>query len=614
MANKAKAVKKVPKTHSRLDPSTRLRATRKAVGSKLEFETRALACHGKTVGEAIGKHYRLADLRYDMKAGRVELVKNGETVGPKLKPKADRPVAPKSGQPMPQASLDEFFQFLSCQLQIQSREHFDELPQKDKAAQALFPQVDLHVKPNLGSTERWVPYHTVLGVHELFLMEAVHSRKDWTEKQKFFAIFVFRAHCKRDLFTQAQLPLMTKTFWKDPRKAFEAEGPMELAIRAYRAKTKKPLLTNCFRIIPERVLKDDDQNLVRSIVNRSARLMDLAEKSFEVVKKKLSPKQKLSQISDMIQNTEGCGNTWAKMLTVCIDLAYPQEKILDADCDVGVGAAPPLQCLLEKSSLPDRRSALRELLQKVNTSKSASAKHFWKYLAEVEAAMGKRFKHLPLVVKQAQTKAHAMSAATLQVQLCEYRQFRHSWARNVYGLPDDETMRMEESGNGGLRPEDMLSRNKTQVLGELEHEGKQVRFSVSIKDFGSAKVAERVALLMLQKLRSGTKEKDLVKFRDELARDYQHGPDVKEDSEAWRLCKAQMSHSNPLVSFEFKRKDGSKFPFQTTVKAAGHILVAERIARLCWEKLNAGKSKDEVLKFRDGLYASQSSSKKRKRE
>ena len=37
-------------------------------------------------------------------------------------------------------------------------------------------------------------------------------------------------------------------------------------------------------------------------------------------------------------------------------------------------------------------------------------------------------------------------------------------------------------------------------------------------------------------------------------------------------------------------QDGSKFPFQTTVKAAGHILVAERIARLCWEKLNAGKS------------------------
>jgi hypothetical protein len=39
-----------------------------------------------------------------------------------------------------------------------------------------------------------------------------------------------------------------------------------------------------------------------------------------------------------------------------------------------------------------------------------------------------------------------------------------------------------------------------------------------------------------------------------LARDYQQGVDVKEDSEAWKVCKAQMSHSNPLVSFEFKRK------------------------------------------------------------
>eukprot|EP00435_Cladocopium_sp_Y103_P033672 s419_g8.t1 len=303
-----------------------VQATRKAVGSKLEFETRALACHGKTVGEAIGKHYRLADLRYDMKAGRVELVKNGETVGPKLKPKADRPVAPKSGQPMPQASLDEFFQFLSCQLQIQSREHFDELPQKDKAAQALFPQVDagqqwvtgMGAVPHGAGRSRALPYGS--GAQQ----EGLDGEAEVLCHLCLPGSLQTPPPFRRPPGAQSQLR-MTKTFWKDPRKAFEAEGPMELAIRAYRAKTKKPLLTNCFRIIPERVLKDDDQNLVRSIVNRSARLMDLAEKSFEVVKKKLSPKQKLSQISDMIQNTEGCGNTWAKMLTVCIDLAYPQE-------------------------------------------------------------------------------------------------------------------------------------------------------------------------------------------------------------------------------------------------------------------------------------------------
>ena len=34
--------------------------------------------------------------------------------------------------------------------------------------------------------------------------------------------------------------------------------------------------------------------------------------------------------------------------------------------------------------------------------------------------MCKKFNSLPLVVKQAKTKAKAMSASTLQVQLCEY--------------------------------------------------------------------------------------------------------------------------------------------------------------------------------------------------
>jgi len=623
MANKAKAVRKnkaISKS-SKLDKSAKIQATNKAVGGKLIFENRALACHGKTVSEVLrlivdGQRYRMPDLRYDIKAGRLALLKSGQALGPKPKPKSDRPKAPKSGMPMPKATLDEFFQFLSCQLQIQSREHFEEIPLKEKAAEALLPQVDLHVKPNLGNTERWVPYHTVLGVHELFLMEAVHSRKDWNEKQKFLAMFVFRAHCKRDLFTEAQVPVMKKDFWKNPAKAFEPDGPMEKAISSYRKRTGKPLLTNCFRIIPERTLKDDNANLVRSIVTRSARLMTLAEKSFEVIKnKKLSAKQKLSQISEMIQNTEGCGNTWAKMLTVCIDLAYPQEKILEADCDVGVGAAPPLQCLLQKTSLPDRRKALRELLQKVNKSSSASAKHFWKYLGEVEAGMCKKFRHLPLVVKQAKTKPHGMSASTLQVQLCEYRQWRHSWARNCFGLPDDETMRMDDMG-GKLRPEDLLVRTKTHVTCDYEHEHKEVKLSAAVKDFGSFKVAERVVLLMATKLRSGSAEKELNKFRDDLAKSYQHGKDVKDDSDAWGQCKVQMTHSNPVVSFSFERKDGQRFPFQTTVTAAhGDILLAERIARLCYEQLQNGKSKDQVLKYRDQLYAEAAKTgKKRKRE
>ncbi|CAK8988036.1 unnamed protein product [Durusdinium trenchii] len=616
MVNKAKSVQKKV---SKLDPTSRLKATDKAVRGKLLYENRALACHGKTVEEAVrltidGAKYRMADLRYDLKGGRLALLKKGQAAGPK--PLSERSKAPRTGKSMPEATLDEFFQFCSCQLQIEGREIMEkDIPLKDADAEALFPHVHEHVKPNLGNTERWVPYHTVLGVHELFLMEAVHSRTDWTEKQKFLAIFVFRAHCKRDLFSQAQVPLMKKEFWKNPVKAFEPEGRMEKAILSYRKKTGNPLLTNCFRIIPERVLKDNDANLVRSIVTRSARLLKMADKAYEVVQnKKLSAKDKLADISEMIQSTEGCGDTWAKMLTVCIDLAYPKEKILDADCDVGVGAAPPLQCLLGNAKLPDRRSALRELLGKVNKSQSASAKHFWKYLTEVETSMRQKFRHLPLVVKQADTKKHHMSASTLQVQLCEYRQFRHTWARNVYGLPDDATMRTEETTR--FQAEDALSNDKTSVNCEFRHDGRTVKLSVNIKAFQSLKVAQRVAIMMMQQVKSGASEKEAAKFRDELAKDYVQGKDVKDSSEAWKYCKVQLSHPSPLVAFVFHKKDGTNFPFQTTVKAAGNVLQAERIARLCWEMLQSGKNKDAVLKYRDELYkmAGGSSARKRKHE
>ena len=48
-------------------------------------------------------------------------------------------------------------------------------------------------------------------------------------------------------------------------------------------------------------------------------------------------------------------------------------------------------------------------------------------------------------------------------------------------------------------------------------------------------------------------------------------------------------------------------PFQTTVKAAGNILEAERIARLCWEKLQRDSKAPlmrERNKIRDESYIS----------
>merc|ERR1711972_1228039 len=113
--------------------------------------------------------------------------------------------------------------------------------------------------------------------------------------------------------------------------------------------------------------------------------------------KKKTAVQKITEISQMIQEAPSCGETWAKMLTVCIDLAYPKEQFLEKQCDVGTGAAPPLRCLLSSGSSGDTAKDLKTLMTAVNASKSAHAKHFWCTLKKAEDLVRGKFKSLPLV-------------------------------------------------------------------------------------------------------------------------------------------------------------------------------------------------------------------------
>jgi hypothetical protein len=103
----------------------------------------------------------------------------------------------------------------------------------------------------------------------------------------------------------------------------------------------------------------------------------------------------------MVQNGKGLGETWAKMLTVCIDLAYPGEKLLESECDVGTGAAAPLKALLPKESgaksYADKKAALTALLKSINEAKSEGAKHFWKKVKQVEGVLLEKFGAYKLV-------------------------------------------------------------------------------------------------------------------------------------------------------------------------------------------------------------------------
>lgn len=154
---------------------------------------------------------------------------------------------------------------------------------------------------------------------------------------------------------------------------------MEKSIRAYRKKTGKPLITSCFRIIPVRILKDDDENLVRSITDRTMKLLDIAEACFPVIKSKLPPRQKLAKLSSLVTQGDGCGETWAKMLTVCMDLAYPQDRMLDHECDVGTGAVKPLQCLLPKGGPPDKKIGIGRVVKEIEHVENSSHESILEY-------------------------------------------------------------------------------------------------------------------------------------------------------------------------------------------------------------------------------------------
>lgn len=600
-------------------PSSVLKCTDKVGKAALLIQERCNACHGRTVQDVIGSmnsngsKYGMADLRYDIKGGRFEVLPPGSKAGapPVGKARAD---APRAGQKLPEATVDEFLMFLQCQLRMELREHASKkLELADKKTNDMWPHVEAFVTPNLGATERWVPYHTILGVHELFLVESVHHKAAWDEKQKFLAMFIFRAHCKRDLFTTTQMPLMNSSFWKDPKKAFQPGGPMEQAMVEYRRKTKKPMITSCFRIIPPRVLANDDANLVRSITNRTINLLEVAEKAFPVMKdRKKTPVQKVDEISAMVQGATGLGETWAKMLTVCIDLAYPKENMLETQCDVGTGAAPTLRCLLPKGKFKDsdKKAGLKELLKVVNSAKGPPAKNFWSTLKKAEDLLKVRFKALPLVLAQTKTRQHGMTACTLQVQLCEYRQFRHSIARLQYGLPDDENMRGDVDVSTKLSPDNFLEVDKKEKCTKFQFptkDDKKIGFKVPWAVVGgNEQIAYRVASLSFLKLRDGASEKEMKEHYGILVAGYRSGADVPKDSEAWALCRVQVSHTNPVVGFHVELKNGSKIPFQTTAQASGSILEAERIARLCWCKLKAGAKKDDVLEYRNQLYKKRS--------
>jgi hypothetical protein len=280
-----------------------------------------------------------------------------------------------------------------------------------------------------------------LCAHERFILEDIHSDANgqWDEEQRFTLMFVFRAHCCRQLCMEVQLPLIQeKSFWTNQDRSFEADGPMGRDMMQYRRKdcNCRSLQTSAFRRIPKHICEYKYLNLVRNICVPSMTLVRVARDMFPLVKKALlqcfasvdqtqaeaSAKSLYAELLNTIRQAPGLGNTWSKMLMVSIDLRYPQLGLLQHSCEVGIGAVGGLRRLLP-SATPPFRDYLARLTAELNQATGDCSERFLELLARVERQAHEHFRHGPLMRLSLATQRGAISAATVQVQLCEWRQF-----------------------------------------------------------------------------------------------------------------------------------------------------------------------------------------------
>jgi len=402
------------------------------------FSTQA-ACCAPIRGELKPEHQGIADFRSQIQDREAQLIRKRKLEPESLESiKATEPNGSACDCQPPSDScacdvggvdsvlLDEFFCFLQCQLRMEACHSLGiDLDLDDCNAQTLWKRHQGFVAPGI-NREKWVPVHTVLGPHELFVVQHIHAAQVscWTAYRRFIAMMVFRAHCKSDIFLKFQLPLLTQSlFWMDPAQHFTDDGPLARDILTYRRQTRSSLQTCAFLSIPARICQDDDENLVRHIMKKTRLLLSISDRIWETIwdgSKHVS--ERFDVISRDIQKISGFGETWSKMLTMCFDIAYPHLGLLEDQCDVGSGALPALCTLIPKRT--DARSALRQLTSVINSCESSSAQHFWQMLQRVEERGGARFCDVPLVCAQLCLFRFGMNLATVQVQLCEWNQFR----------------------------------------------------------------------------------------------------------------------------------------------------------------------------------------------
>jgi len=297
-------------------------------------------------------------------------------------------------------------------------------------------------------------------------------------RQRIVATLVFRAHCNQDLFTTAQLPhLLGSEFWSDPLGAFSVGRALELSMLEFH-QSRQPKHGQDKNGGPDDVPLDGPRlqvedsvdkstaprsvkrtgtpmvgrlGAVRRVTARTQRLLRVADLIWPLLAHaEEDASETLSRIATLIEQVDGLGKTWGTMVVKDLDLARPDLGLLEAQEQIDVETLVAARSLMQGQGIKDTqgRELLLQALRAANSLKTGSGNHFWDLLQQVEDVGRRALYDVPLALEHLKTPRFQMSAATFQIQLCQYRRFRQSLARTRLGLGGDVAMALPAAAIG----------------------------------------------------------------------------------------------------------------------------------------------------------------------
>ncbi len=218
---------------------------------------------------------------------------------------------------------------------------------------------------------------------------------------------------------------------EDPEETFGNGSAMEKALMRYRCSAvrgKRPLISPAMRMVPPHTDGCGDLALVRSITRRTQALLSTPDELYRTLKGRVvNVGERVQRMSNAIQALPGLKETWSKTVLCSIHFAYPQLKLLQHEVDVGRGAREPLRQMVrvvEGHADMDDKAALAALHDVLSRDQISQAVAFRGLLKRTDDIMQKDYPKEWAAFNAGEVPG-CIGVVTLQVQLCEFRQFKN---------------------------------------------------------------------------------------------------------------------------------------------------------------------------------------------